>query len=46
MRISVAEIEQVFHRLIERIKEDKIQFQETLLNVVTAILRESSANSR
>lgn len=26
MRISVEEIEQVFHRLIEKIKEDKIQF--------------------
>lgn len=25
MRISVEEIEQVFHRLIEKIKEDKIQ---------------------
>lgn len=26
MRISVEEIEQVFHRLIERIKQDKIEF--------------------
>lgn len=36
MRISVEEIEQVFHHLIERIKQDEIEFKETLFNVVTA----------